>query len=138
MLGDANRGAYRTRYHSIGAQNRLGAHRFPALLLIVGVTLALRIMVHPTEAEHPHQLRIIVQGEDGENVTEVQAQIQAEPPPEGIEPGDEGELVIPWNFPGRPKLPTPGRYSMELLIDGVHQRTIPFKAIQMDLPEGMS
>ena len=44
MLGDANRGAYRTRYHSIGAQNRLGAHRFPALLLIVGVTLALLTM----------------------------------------------------------------------------------------------
>ena len=118
-----------------GGITNIARTEYPAEL---GVTLALRIMVHPTEAEHPHQLRIIVQGEDGENVTEVQAQIQAEPPPEGIEPGDEGELVIPWNFPGRPKLPTPGRYSMELLIDGVHQRTIPFKAIQMDLPEGMS
>jgi hypothetical protein len=101
---------------------------YPAEL---GVTLALRIMVHPTEAEHPHQLQIVLQGEDGQKITEVHAQVQTEPPPEGVEPGDEGELLIPWNFPGRPKLPAPGRYSMELLIDGVHQRTVPFKAVQM-------
>jgi hypothetical protein len=108
---------------------------YPAEL---GVTLALRIMVHPTEVDHPHQLQIILQGEDGQQVTEVRAQVQAEPPPDGLEAGDEGELLIPWNFPGRPKLPAPGRYSMELLIDGVHQRSVPFKAIQVQLPEGMS
>lgn len=108
---------------------------YPAEL---GLTLALRIMVHQTEVEHPHQLQIIVQGEDGQKVTEVHAQVEAEPPPDGIEPGEEGELLIPWNFPGRPKLPAPGRYSMELLIDGVHQRSIPFKATQIQLPEGVS
>lgn len=106
---------------------------YPAEL---GLTLALRIMVHPTEAEHRHKLQIILQGEDGQKVTEVQAEVQAELPPEGIEAGEEGELLIPWNFPGRPKLPAPGRYSMELLIDGVHQRSVPFKAIQAQLPEG--
>ncbi len=97
---------------------------FPAEL---GVTLALRIMVHPTEMEHPHQLQIIVQGEDGEKVTEVKAQVQVADP-HLVPPGEEGELLIPWNFPGRPVLHQPGRYSMEILIDGVHQGTVPFKA----------
>ncbi len=105
---------------------------YPAEL---GVTLALRIMVHPTEMEHQHQLQIVVQDEDGHKITEVRAQVQAEPPPEGVEPGDEGELLIPWDFPGRPKLPAPGRYSMELLIDGVHQASVPFKARLMQLLE---
>jgi hypothetical protein len=108
---------------------------YPAEL---GMTLALRIMVHPTEAEHPHQLQIVVQDADGGKITEVRAQVQAEPPPKGVEPGEEGELLIPWNFPGRPKLPGPGRYSMELLIDGVHQASVPFKALLMKPPEEMS
>jgi hypothetical protein len=105
---------------------------YPAEL---GVTLALRIMVHPTEAEHPHQLQIVLQGQDGEKVTEVRAEVQAETPPDGLEPGDEAELLIPWDFPGRPKLQGPGRYSMELLIDGVHQGTVPFKAVLMQPEE---
>lgn len=108
---------------------------YPAEL---GVTLALRIMVHPTEMEHPHQLQIVVQDADGHKITEVRAEVQAEPLPEGVEPGEEGELLIPWAFPGRPKLPAAGRYSMELLIDGVHQRSVPFRAVQMQLPEEMS
>jgi hypothetical protein len=97
---------------------------YPAEL---SVTLALRIMLHPTEMEHPHQLQIIVQGEDGEKVTEVKAEVQSADP-RTLPPGEEGELLVPWNFPGRPKIPKTGRYSMEILIDGVHQGTVPFRA----------
>jgi len=107
--------------------------QYPAEL---GLTLALRVMVHQTEVEHPHQLQIILQGEDGEKITEVRAEVQAQTPPENVEPGIQGEILIPWDFPGRPKLPAPGRYSMELLIDGVHQRSIPFRAVQMQVPGG--
>jgi hypothetical protein len=97
---------------------------YPAEL---SVTLALRIMVHPTEMPEAHQLRIVVQGEDGEQITEVRADVRVANP-ELVPVGEEGELLIPWDFPGRPKLPTTGRYSMEILIDGVHQGTVPFRA----------
>jgi hypothetical protein len=110
-----------------GGVTHLVRKEFPADL---GVTLALRILVHQTEAEHPHELQILLQGEDGEKVVQVRANVQAEPPPDGVEAGEKGELVIAWSFPGRPKLPREGRYSMELLIDGVHQRTIPFRVMQ--------
>jgi hypothetical protein len=111
-----------------GGITRIVQPEYPADL---AVTLALRIMVHPTEMDHPHQLQIIVQGEDGEKVTEVKAQVQVANP-EQIPPGEDGELLIPWNFPARPKLPGPGRYSMEILIDGIHQGTVPFRASTLD------
>jgi Family of unknown function (DUF6941) len=108
-----------------GGITRISREEYPADL---SLTLALRIMVHPTEAEHAHEIQIIVQGEDGEHVVEVRAQVEAQQIPENLEPGVMGQLLIPWNFPGRPKLPAPGKYSMELLVDGVHQRSIPFTA----------
>jgi hypothetical protein len=111
-----------------GGITQIIREEYPAEL---GVVLALRIMVHPTEMEGSHQLRIVVQGEDGEKVTEVRADVQVANP-ELVPPGEEGELLIPWNFPARPKLPTTGRYSMEILIDGVHQGSVPFRARTMD------
>ena len=95
----------------------------------IGMTLALRIMLHPTELTRPHGLEILLQDEDGQLVTKVDVGI-------GITenvvvpPGEEAPLVLPWSFPGRPKLPHPGRYSFEILIDGVHQLAVPFTAIQ--------
>lgn len=116
-----------------GGISQVERAEFPAEL---GVTLALRIMVHQTEAEDVHEVRIIVQGQDGEQVTEVRAQAQLGPPPEGLEASDEGAILLPWDFPGRPKLPHPGRYSMEVLIDGHHEASVPFKAVLVDTQTG--
>jgi hypothetical protein len=101
---------------------------FPSEL---GLSLALRIMLHPTEMAHPHNIEIILQTEDGAQVTRVEMTVQ--PAPEGTEipAGEEGEMLVPWSFPGRPVLPAPGRYSFELLIDGVHQASVPLKAEQI-------
>ena len=87
-------------------------------------------MVHPTELAHSHQLEIVLQDADGGQITKVDAQVQAGDPGE-LPAGEEGEMLIPWNFPGRPQLPRAGRYSVELLIDGVHQASVPLKAIEI-------
>jgi hypothetical protein len=100
---------------------------FPAEL---GVALALRIMVHPTEVAHPHQLEIVLQGDDGEQVTKVDVGIEAGDA-SGIPPGEEGEMLIAWTFPARPKLPGPGRYSFEVLIDGAHQASLPLRVAEI-------
>src|ERR1017187_5549749 len=41
---------------------------YPAPL---GISLALRILVHPTELAHPHQFEVLLQDADGEQVTKV-------------------------------------------------------------------
>jgi hypothetical protein len=97
---------------------------YPAEL---GLALALRIMVHPTELAHPHKLEIVLQDDDGAQVTKVDMGMEAGDT-SAVPVGEEGEVLVPWNFPGRPALPHAGRYSFELLIDGVHQLSVPLKA----------
>lgn len=110
-----------------GAINGVVNDSYPAEL---GLTLALRIMVHPTEMGAPHRLEILLQDEDGQQITRVNADVQLANP-ELVPPGDEGEILIPWNFPAKPLLPAPGRYSFEVLIDGSHQLSIPLRAFEI-------
>jgi hypothetical protein len=111
-----------------GGITQVNCGEFPAEL---GVSLALRIMVHPTEVAHPHQLEIVLQSEDGEQVTKVDVQLRTDPDVDlpDIPAGEEPEILMAWNFPGHPRLPREGRYSFELLIDGVHQASMPLKAV---------
>jgi hypothetical protein len=104
---------------------------FPAPL---AMTLALRVQMHPTEMDRPHELEILLQDEDGKVATRAKIGIQA-PPDIAVPVGEQVTLAIPWNFPMQPALPHEGRYSFEVLIDGVHQVSVPFTAVKVDLPE---
>lgn len=98
------------------------------------MTLAMRVLVHPTELGRQHELEVILQDEDGDVATKVKVGFGVEDT-SAIPPGEEASLVIPWNFPMRPAIPHPGRYSFELLIDGVHQTTVAFNALQVNPEE---
>lgn len=105
---------------------------FPAPL---AMTLALRVQMHPTELDRSHELEILLQDEDGEVAT--RAKIGIQPPPDTqVPPGEQVTLPIPWNFPMQPAIPHEGRYSFEVLIDGVHQVSVPFTAVKIDRPGG--
>ncbi len=109
-----------------GGVTRTQRPEFPSPL---GVTLALRILMHPTEIDNAHQLQIRLLDADGAEVVRVEMGFGvADPEQTQIEAGEEVPIVIPWDFPGRPQLPHPGRYSMEILIDGVHQTSVSFTA----------
>lgn len=84
-------------------------------------------MVHRTEVETEHRMEIRVLGEDGNEVVRVQMGFGVSTP-EQVPVGEEAAVVIPWNFPGKPQLPGPGRYSMEILIDNIHQTSVAFTA----------
>jgi hypothetical protein len=114
-----------------GAITEVVNAEYPAEL---GLTLALRILVHPTEMEHPHRLEIVLQDEDGEQITTVNGDIQLGGA-DLVPAGELGEILIPWSFPGKPLLPAIGRYSFELLIDGLHQRSIPLRASAFETAE---
>lgn len=107
-----------------GGITRANRPAYPAPL---GMMLALRIMIHPTEVSRPHELRIQLQDADGQQLAAMDAQIGIGDPNE-IEPGEEASIPLPLGFPPQVALPGPGRYSFEILIDGTHQASVPFTA----------
>lgn len=104
---------------------RTGRPSFPSPLKM---TLAVRVMMHRTEADKPHTLEVKLQDADGGDVVNVKVEFGVSDP-DRIPPGDEVAVPIPWDFPKGPMLPHPGDYSFELLIDGHHQRAVPFTAV---------
>jgi hypothetical protein len=88
--------------------------------------LAAVFTAHPTEAAKEHDIQVIVQSEDGQRLVELGAQMQAQPGPD-LQPGEE--MVIPAVLNFGIALPAPGRYSFEMLIDGIHQATVAFRAM---------
>jgi hypothetical protein len=99
---------------------------FPAPFL---GALNLRIMVHPTEVTSPHQLQLQFWNEDGQPFA---PHLDLTIGPGVVPPGHP----VGWDLPallaiGLPGLlvPQPGRYSVEILIDGQHMKSVPFRFV---------
>jgi hypothetical protein len=106
-----------------GGVTRLFRPEYPAPL---GVALALRVMVHPTEGAKPHVCEARLIAEDGQTVGGFEIEFGIANPNAG-RPGEELSAVFALPLQGLP-LPGAGAYSFELLIDGVHQASVPFVA----------
>lgn len=114
-----------------GGITRAGRSQFPAP---IGLTLALRVLIHPTEADRAHTLEARLQDEDGEVIGGFE--VEFTPDPESVKNLVAGELLslpMPLEPPPDAALPGPGVYSFEVLIDGIHQTSVPFRA---ELAEG--
>lgn len=94
----------------------------------------MRILIHPTEADREHEMLVRLQGEDGQLVAEMGIKFGVNDPG-SLAPGEQASLPIPLALPEAATLPAPGRYSFELLIDGIHQATVPFIATEVQAPE---
>lgn len=94
----------------------------------MAMQLALRIVVHPTELQTNHGVRILVLAEDGDRVAELGLDFEMDPTSSNLLPGEEAALplAIPLSNVG---IPQEGRYSIEVLIDDVHQISVPFSAV---------
>lgn len=110
-----------------GGVTRLSRPEYPSPF---GVSLALRIMVHSTEIGKEHALEVLLLAEDGENIAAVSAGFQIDDPGD-LAPGEEAPVALPITFPPQAILPRSGGYSFEILIDGVHQSSVPFRASQV-------
>lgn len=113
-----------------GGITRLWRDSFPASM---DSSLALLLELHQMELATRHDLQVVVQGEDGQRVGEVKGTFQM-----GAPEVDVGEnLLVPIALDLRPaRLPAPGSYAVEIVIDGTHQRTIQFKAMPRPEPPG--
>ena len=113
-----------------GGVTRAGRSEFPSPL---NLTLALRILVHPTEADREHQLDVQLLAADGEQVAQIGLTFGVQEPG-ALAPGEHVSLPLPLPLPEAVLLPHPGPYSFEILIDGIHQATVPFIAHEIELP----
>lgn len=104
-----------------GGITRLWRNEYPAPL---NACLALRIMVHPTEADRDHEMVVLLLAEDGQE----QAKVGINFTVGSNDTQRRGEeLSAAFAVPLFPVgLPSEGAYSFELLIDGVHQASVPF------------
>lgn len=110
--------------HILGAGiARAERESYPAPL---GMALALRIMLHPTEADREHELRMVLMAEDGQSVAQATIGFGVTEADQAM-PGEELAVSIPVPMYDL-LLPKAGRYSFELLIDGMHQQSVPFVA----------
>lgn len=118
-----------------GGITRLMKETYPAPL---GAGLALRILVHPTEANREHRVEARLQNEDGSEVERVEftfattGEASQDNPTQafGLLPGEELGIAVavPLQYI---KLQKAGGYSLEILIDGQHKKSIPFMASQI-------
>lgn len=109
-----------------GGITRANRPGYPAPL---GLTLALRILVHPTEADREHKLLVRLQGADGERIADFEVEFGVQDPAK-VDPKEQVSVPLPLGIPPAVQLPKPGQYSFELLIDGIHQQSVPFVATE--------
>lgn len=103
-----------------GGINRLWREEYPAPL---GVTLALLFEIHPTEMNSDHILQVVMIGEDGQEIGHVNADFQVASDPIKGRPGEN--VILPLVVPlHQVVLPVSGAYSVEILIDGQHKRSL--------------
>jgi hypothetical protein len=97
----------------------------PSFPTPMNVGLAVRVLAHPTEVATPHTLRVLVLGEDGQEIAaiEIQAGVVVTLPRRD----QDVVWMVPFALHGI-MLPVTGKYSVEILIDGIHQRSVPFEA----------
>lgn len=79
-------------------------------------------------------MQIQLQGADGQRIAAIDAQFGVNDP-SMLRPGEEASVALPVILPPQVGLPTEGRYSFEILIDGIHQATVPFTAEVLQIPQ---
>jgi len=117
-----------------GGVTRIARQGFPTQL---GVALALRIVIHTTETGSQHAARVVLQSEDGAEVGRIEFGFNIDAASTAaLVPGEMISLpvALPTN---QLVLPHAGGYSLEILIDGNHQVSVPFQIIDaLALPPG--
>ncbi len=108
-----------------GGVGRIYRQTFPAPF---AAGLALRVVVHSTEFGAEHKLRVLLNDSDGGTVAEVSSAFNlGQEVRASLEPGEEFAINMPLNLP-LIAIPKAGDYVFDILIDGQHQRSVPFKA----------
>jgi len=107
-----------------GGVTILWREQYPAPL---GITLVAQLTYHRSEIESDHELRIEVVDADGHPVIpEIRGGMHIGEPAPGMPSNVTLNVPLVIAFPPLPALQRPGAYSVELLVDGRHLKSLPF------------
>lgn len=109
-----------------GGVTRIWRPQFPAAL---GVDLALVLTLAQSEAQEKHRLRVLVQTADGAKLAEAIAEIGVAPSAD-LKPGERITVPVALSLRQVP-IPADGIYGVEVLIDGILQRSFTFVAASL-------
>jgi hypothetical protein len=111
-----------------GGVTILWRQQFPAPL---GVVLVAQLTYHRSEAESDHTLRIQVIDADGNSVLpEIQGEMHVGGPAQGMPPNVPLGVPVLIPFPPMPVLQHAGAYSVEIILDGRHLKSLSFAVAQ--------
>jgi hypothetical protein len=112
-----------------GGVSRVGGPHFPLrhphLALVVGLLLT------TPELGTEHELRFVVLGPDRAEISSAGARIRAEGPRDGSDAVLTFSLDL-WNL----TFPTPGAYSIRILVDGSERKRLPLGVDHHEIPTG--
>jgi hypothetical protein len=104
-----------------GGVDSIGARQFPVVHPYL--SLVLRLLVHPTEVGRDHSLEIRLMDSDGGELARVDGNFNASGPGQ---PGREIALPLVMNMVST-RFESPGDYSVEILIDNQHAKSLPLR-----------
>lgn len=89
-------------------------------------SIVLRVALHPTEIDRVHTLEIRIIGGDGAEVARMQGQLPPQQRNADMPLGWTYKAILCLNIVGM-RLNTEGEYSVEILADGPHLASLPFR-----------
>lgn len=95
------------------------------------MALVLRMLVHPAEADHTHMLEIRMMDSDGGQLANIEGSFSATAT--GAQPGREISMNLVINM-GNTRFERAGDYSIEILINNQHMKSLPLRLHQVEGP----
>jgi hypothetical protein len=108
-----------------GGVDSIGAQAFP--VVHPQLALLIRLLVHPTEAERPHALEIRLTDSDGGELVKLEGSFTAGT---GGPPGREMPINISLAM-ANTRFERAGDYSIELLVDNQHVKSLPLRLYEV-------
>lgn len=123
FLADAaEANAHSRKFYVLGGGfDSIGAATFPAVH--PQLSLVARILVHPTEADRSHTLEIKLMDADGGIIANIEGNFAAGAP---SQPGRELAVPLVINI-ANVQFERPGDYSVEILINNQHMKSLPLR-----------
>jgi hypothetical protein len=112
-----------------GGVSRLGGPTFP--LRHPHLALVCGLLVTTPELGREHELQFVLLAPDGKQLSNAQAKIMANGPPDGRDSVLTFSLDL-WNL----AFPTPGEYSIRIVVDGSERKRLPLILEQRQAPPG--
>jgi hypothetical protein len=126
FLADAAEAEPGRKFYVIGGGiDSIGAPAFP--VVHPHLALMIRLLVHPTEAGRAHVLEIRLIDSDGGELAKLEGSFEAAP---GGPPGREMPMNIALNM-SNTRFEKPGDYSIELLVDNQHVKSVPLRLYEV-------